>query len=386
MRELFLALAFLCAFPALAQPFSLFDRAVLKGGGIACVKGGLVVSNDALGTPVCLIAGSIAGYVLKSNGASALPSWQAATTLSVTTKGDIQTYDTAPQRLGVGTNGYLLTADSTQATGIKWAAAPTSVSVTTKGDLQGYDTAANRIPVGTNAYVLTADSTQALGLKWALPAAASVTTKGDVQTYSTTPDRLPVDADGKVLAASSAASTGLAWSGGWVQISKITTAGSQATVDFTSIPTTFTDLIVIYQCRSNVSATYENMYLKINNDGTSGNYDSGQLIQANNTTVTAAVTSPTAAGMYIGGPTGATSTANYAFDGRLSISNYLGTTFFKRVVVDSGGLTGTTSTSTYRVIVTAAWKSTAAITRLTFSVPTSFLNGSVFTLYGLGTP
>jgi hypothetical protein len=42
-------------------------------------------------------------------------------------------------------------------------------SVTTKGDLQGYDTAANRIPIGTNAQVLTADSTQALGLKWATP-------------------------------------------------------------------------------------------------------------------------------------------------------------------------------------------------------------------------
>ena len=39
--------------------------------------------------------------------------------------------------------------------------------VTTKGDLFGYSTTAARIPVGTNGYVLTADSTQALGLKWA---------------------------------------------------------------------------------------------------------------------------------------------------------------------------------------------------------------------------
>ena len=42
-----------------------------------------------------------------------------------------------------------------------------SLPVTTKGDLLGFDSAANRVPVGTNGYVLTADSTQALGLKWA---------------------------------------------------------------------------------------------------------------------------------------------------------------------------------------------------------------------------
>jgi len=42
--------------------------------------------------------------------------------LSVTTKGDVQTYSTAPARLAVGADGTVLTADSTQATGLKWAA------------------------------------------------------------------------------------------------------------------------------------------------------------------------------------------------------------------------------------------------------------------------
>lgn len=41
----------------------------------------------------------------------------------LTTKGDIYTYSTADARLGVGTNGQVLTADSTTATGLKWAAA-----------------------------------------------------------------------------------------------------------------------------------------------------------------------------------------------------------------------------------------------------------------------
>jgi len=41
----------------------------------------------------------------------------------LTTKGDLYTYSTADARLGVGTNGQVLTADSTAATGLKWATA-----------------------------------------------------------------------------------------------------------------------------------------------------------------------------------------------------------------------------------------------------------------------
>lgn len=52
------------------------------------------------------------------------------------------------------------------------AGASATTIVTTKGDLLTYDTTAARIGVGANNTVLTADSSTATGLKWATPAAA----------------------------------------------------------------------------------------------------------------------------------------------------------------------------------------------------------------------
>lgn len=56
-----------------------------------------------------------------------------------------------------------------------------SSPLTTKGDIWGYDTADNRIPVGTDGDVLTADSSQALGVIWA-PAPPSADTASNLGT------------------------------------------------------------------------------------------------------------------------------------------------------------------------------------------------------------
>lgn len=148
---------------------------------------------------------------------SGLPAWVNPTAGSspLTTKGDVYGYNTAPARIPVGSDTYVLTADSTQALGVKWAPPGTpTLPLTTKGDILGYDTAADRVPIGTDGYVLTADSTQSLGLKWAaLPASYTppVTTKGDLFGYSTVPTRVPVGSNGQVLTADSTNANGVSW-------------------------------------------------------------------------------------------------------------------------------------------------------------------------------
>lgn len=71
-------------------------------------------------------AGNVTGTVAIANGGTGQTSQTAAfdALAPTTTKGDLIVSDgTDNVRLGVGTNNYVLTADSAQATGVKWAAA-----------------------------------------------------------------------------------------------------------------------------------------------------------------------------------------------------------------------------------------------------------------------
>jgi hypothetical protein len=150
---------------------------------------------------------------------------------ALTTKGDLLTWHTAAhQRLPVGTDGQVLTADSGVTAGVKWAT-PASSPLTTKGDVFTFSTVNARLPVGTNGQVLSADSTATTGLAWVTVSGTEpTTTKGDVSTHNgTAATRLPVGTNGQVLTADSTASTGLKWAtasgGGGGGLTKLTIAG-----------------------------------------------------------------------------------------------------------------------------------------------------------------
>ena len=73
-------------------------------------------------------------------------------------------------RLAVGSDGKVLTAKASEATGLSWETPADENPTSTKGDLSGFSDEIARVPIGTNTHILTADSAQALGLKWAAPA------------------------------------------------------------------------------------------------------------------------------------------------------------------------------------------------------------------------
>jgi hypothetical protein len=90
----------------------------------------------------------------------------------LTTKGDLLvTTGSALNRLGVGTNYQVLGANSAYANGVTWQSSPNSL-MTAKGDIV-VASAANtpaRVAVGADGFALVADSTEATGVKWAVAA------------------------------------------------------------------------------------------------------------------------------------------------------------------------------------------------------------------------
>lgn len=68
----------------------------------------------------------------------------------LTTKGDLVSYDTEQKRLGVGSDGQILTADSSAALGVKWGSAGTGLDATSIQSVP-VDTA----PVGALAHLKT---------------------------------------------------------------------------------------------------------------------------------------------------------------------------------------------------------------------------------------
>ena len=93
----------------------------------------------------------------------------------LTTKGDLLvTSGSALNRLAVGSDGQALVASAAAANGVTWAT-PTDTTkqplatLTTKGDIYVATASATvtRLGAGTNGFTLMADSAEATGVKWA---------------------------------------------------------------------------------------------------------------------------------------------------------------------------------------------------------------------------
>ena len=116
--------------------------------------GDLAYSSATANTNTRLPIGT-SGQVLAVSGGG-VPAWTTTADVTpLTTKGDLFTFTTVDARIGVGADGTVLTADSAEATGLKWATASsggmTLISTTT---LSGVTTTLSSIPSTYNDLII----------------------------------------------------------------------------------------------------------------------------------------------------------------------------------------------------------------------------------------
>ena len=153
-------------------------------------------------------------------------------------------------------------------------------------------------------------------------------------------------------------------------------SGGAATIDFTSIPSTYTDLLIKFSLRDDFAGgVYDNLVIRFNNITT--NYSEINLY-GNGSTAASASTGTTVL-RYINGNT---STSNTFGNGEMYIPNYAGSTN-KSASIDT--VTENNGTEAWASLNALLWSNTSAITsvKLTPSSGTLFLEYSTAYLYGI---
>jgi hypothetical protein len=152
------------------------------------------------------------------------------------------------------------------------------------------------------------------------------------------------------------------------------TGGAQ--VNFTSIPSTYTDLILVGSLRDTFTGNFPNQLFRVNNDAGS-NYSSTVLFTDGATAQSARYNNYTYS--FFGKPAEAANTFGTSI---MHFMNYSNTTTNKTMINRSGN--GFTA-SPYGDVAAWVhlWRSTAAITSITLFPQTNFAAGSTFTLYGV---
>lgn len=166
---------------------------------------------------------------------------------------------------------------------------------------------------------------------------------------------------------------------GLTKISTTTLVSPQSLVSFTSIPATYTSLLVLFQCRTDQVTSFSATSLRFNNDS-GANYDYGEIAQSGTTLVTGQVAAANASVFAVCPGTGVG--VGIPASGSLWVPNYAGTTFDKVFTAQNYFPNGTDGRC---YTINGIWKSTSAINRVDL-IPsgTNFLTGTFFALYGAG--
>ena len=155
-------------------------------------------------------------------------------------------------------------------------------------------------------------------------------------------------------------------------IATVNGTGSSNTISFTSVPATYTDLVMVFEGAAASGGT-AGLSFTINGN-TSGNLYSDTRIQGNGSTTSLSRNSSTNLGNF-----GYISSSNRSMS-ILNIMNYSNTTTFKTLISRSNTL----DASDGRVgSYVALFRDTAAVNRVDITATPNFATGSTFTLYGI---
>jgi hypothetical protein len=146
-----------------------------------------------------------------------------------------------------------------------------------------------------------------------------------------------------------------------------------ASIEFTSIPQTFTDLVVVLSIRGDAANVANSLVLAFN--GSTANFTT-RLLEGNGaSTLSTSLTS------FAGNSTNANATSNTFSSIQVYIPNYTGSTN-KSFSIDA--VTENNATTAYQDIVAGLWSQTAAISSLSFTVASgNAVVGTTMSLYGI---
>jgi hypothetical protein len=151
-------------------------------------------------------------------------------------------------------------------------------------------------------------------------------------------------------------------------------SGGAASIDFTSIPATFTDLVLVYSARVTTAGGDDEALISLNSS--TSNFSNRNIFGTGST-----ASSTTSPARFAGSVNASGSTASTFSNIQIYFSNYTGNTN-KSYSIDS--VAENNATAIVSRLAAGLWSDTSAITSISLSLASgSFVQYSTATLYGI---